>query len=247
MIKTGLITPDTHFNKHDKRAYELHMRFAEDFKPDIWMHLGDMGNFDGVSHWNKDRFQEQMENPIEDDYLECHKFNKHRRRICPKGELYQLDGNHEDWIIEWGKKFPAIKKMADINLWTGVNDFKIKRIRRENQPIKIGKIYFIHGWYTNKYHANKHSLFIHGNLVYGHTHDMQEIHSSNIDPNHRQVVTSMGHLMDEPKATYLKNRPTDWMQGFGLFFMDAKTGLFSLYKIRIVAHQFIWDGKVWKA
>lgn len=234
----GIITPDTHFDKHDHRAYELHMRFAEDFKPDVWLHLGDMGNFDGISHWNIDRFKKQMENPLHIDYDFCYQHNKDRRRICPNGDLYQLDGNHEKWIIDWGDKYPAVAKMADINSWTGVDDFNITRIREDTQPYKIGKLYFIHGWYTNKYHANKHAQFIHGNLVYGHTHDAQLMHSQNIDSSHRQIVCSMGHLMDEKKADYLKSRPTNWMLGFGVFYMNLKEGLFNLYFVGITRYQF---------
>ena len=44
-----------------------------------------------------------------------------------------------------------------------------------NEPLKLGKVSFIHGAFATNLHAKKHLLAYGENIIYGHTHDVQVI------------------------------------------------------------------------
>jgi len=247
-IKSGIIIPDTHFPVHDKRAYELVMTACEDFKPSFMLNIGDLGNYAGISHWNKENHEDRRENPLERDLRGVYEHHEHQRRIVgDKGEIYSLDGNHEDWVKKFLRKEPQFNGFINLDRDAGYEKFHVKRIPTEKQPFKLGKLNFIHGWFTNKYHANKTGERIHHNVIYGHTHDVQEVTPANIDQKHRFTCQSIGHLSDEKvmREQYLRHRPTNWMLAFGVLNMD-ETGLFTFNIIKLPTYKFIFNGKVYK-
>lgn len=245
-IRSGLAMFDMHFPCHDKRAYELVMQFAEDFKPDIFVNGGDLGHFAGISHWNKKKIKLRNDYPIKIDLDLCREHHRRQREINPNAIIYTLDGNHEYWINDWLLEHPEMEGMFDYRQMMGITEFGIKYIKPEQQPISIGKLRFAHGWYTNKYHAQKHAQAIHHNLVYGHAHDVQSFTPDNIEPNHRFMAWSLGHLSDERKADYLRCRPTNWMLAFGVFYVNTETGGFTMLPIPLPNYEFIFNGKGYK-
>jgi len=224
------------------------MLACEDFKPDFMVNIGDIGNYAGVSHWNEQKYKDREENPIELDVLGVKEHHKHQRRIVgEKGEIYSLDGNHEDWVRDFLRKHPEFKGFIKLDKDAGYSDYNIIRIPTEKQPLKLGKLNLIHGWFTNKYHANKTAERIHGNVIYGHTHDVQEVTPSNIDSKHRFICQSIGHLSNEKimREQYLKHRPTNWMLAFGVLLIED-SGLFHFNTVKLPTYQFIFNGKLYK-
>ena len=247
MVKTGIIITDLHRPIHHKQAYETVMMFDEEIKPQIKVNLGDLGHFGGISHWNSNRYAQRKKYPVKDDIDGVRDHHTRQRLSNPKAEIYTLEGNHEDWIYDYIENHPELEGWIDIDRDLGFTDNKIIRVPRECQPLQIGKLRFIHGWYYNKYHSYKTSSQIHHNVVYGHAHDIQSFTPDNIEPSQRFMAWSIGHLSDESKADYLRNKPTNWMLGFGIFYTDTDTGEFTLIPIAMPNGCFYWNGKRYKA
>ena len=51
VIKRAIITPDKHAPIHDKAAINVVKQAIELVKPEIYVDLGDLGEFGSVSHW----------------------------------------------------------------------------------------------------------------------------------------------------------------------------------------------------
>jgi len=247
-VKVGVIFPDLHKPVHDKRAYPLVMQASADLKPDFFINIGDVGSYEGISHWNEHSHEDRKENPIAKDIEGVYNHHKQQREIVgEKGEIISLDGNHEDWVKKFLRKHPEFNGFINLNRDCGYDEFHVKRIPTEKQPYKIGKLNLVHGWFTNKYHANKTAERIHGNVIYGHTHDVQEVTPSNIDQRNRYTCQSIGHLCDEKimRERYLRHRPTNWMLAFGVIYMQ-ENGCFTLNVIKLPTYTFILNGKVYK-
>ena len=51
VVKRGIITPDKHFPLHDQAAINVVCKAINIIKPDFYIDLGDVGEFESVSHW----------------------------------------------------------------------------------------------------------------------------------------------------------------------------------------------------
>ena len=49
--KRGIVIPDQHFPLHDQRAVNVVLQAIEMIKPDIFINLGDVGEWESVSAW----------------------------------------------------------------------------------------------------------------------------------------------------------------------------------------------------
>tara|TARA_Y100000034_G_scaffold28305_1_gene34042 strand:- start:161 stop:439 length:279 start_codon:yes stop_codon:yes gene_type:complete len=51
VVKRAIVTPDKHFPLADKKAISCLCQSIEIVKPDIYVDLGDIGEWGGASHW----------------------------------------------------------------------------------------------------------------------------------------------------------------------------------------------------
>ena len=51
VVKRVFVTPDKHFPLHDKKAISVVKKAIEIVKPDVYVDLGDVGEWHGCSHW----------------------------------------------------------------------------------------------------------------------------------------------------------------------------------------------------
>ena len=51
VLKRAIVTPDKHAPIHDKPAISVVKQAIELVKPEIYVDLGDLGEFGSVSHW----------------------------------------------------------------------------------------------------------------------------------------------------------------------------------------------------
>ena len=51
IVQRAIVTPDKHAPLHDKKAINVVKQAIEIIKPDIYVDLGDLGEFSGCSHW----------------------------------------------------------------------------------------------------------------------------------------------------------------------------------------------------
>ena len=241
MIKRIIILPDIHMRTTVPKPYQLVKRFIKEQKSDEIVLLGDFMDCSALSHWNKDkkrpmeglRYKKEVALANKElDFLE-----KHTKKIT------YLEGNHENWVEQYLDKTPEMEGLIELPKVLKLKERKIKWIKM-NDLYKIGKLYATHGMYTNKYHANKHLSTLGANVVYGHIHRPQS-DMMNMKMQKPHQATALGCLCSHDPE-YMKNRPANWMNGFGIVYLNETTGSFNLYSINIINDRFIWNGKEYK-
>lgn len=218
------------------------MEFLADFKPHITILLGDLLDFRLVSHWEDDAAPLNREGRrLEYDFILANKIldyiDKHT-----SGEKVYVMGNHDYRLFAYLAQHPHLIGVLD--LWKALRIDK----RKHWQVIDVGKVYrygdaaFTHGWYWNKYHAAKTVSEVGNNIFYGHTHDMQSFCKPNIElkPIIGQSLGCLTHLSPD----YKKNRPTNNVHSFGVFYF-LPNGHFTYYTPIIIEGVMVWNNKIY--
>ena len=78
VIKRAIVTPDKHVPLHDRAAISVVRQAIEIIKPDIYIDLGDLGEWGSVSHWQWKRKKkpplEYITPRIEKDIISVYEF-----------------------------------------------------------------------------------------------------------------------------------------------------------------------------
>ncbi|MHA1252655.1 MAG: hypothetical protein ACTSRP_21895 [Candidatus Helarchaeota archaeon] len=219
------------------------LKFISDFRPNYLVLGGDLMHLNYFSKWAEMRPNDLAGDKFNQDVKITNKFldalDKRVKSDCKK---YFIIGNHEERIDRFIAKFPYLDKILNLRreLYLKDRNYKIISI---NQYAKIGKIYFIHGHYTNKYHANKHLSVYHKNIRYGHTHTYQvESEASPID-FHRRLAINIPCLC-HINPDYLKNKPNRWVNGFYYAFVSSNGNFYEHIPI-ITNGKFLAGGKIY--
>lgn len=235
-MKTIITLPDLH------TPYNIDLTAVEELidwiKPDYLLYLGDAINFDSVSHWIEEIPGEMEGLRVKDDYDYINDLISRQRNIVTKQcKTVYFIGNHEDWIDRFVKRHPQLSGLIELKTWIKDIDIWIDF----NKVWSIGHLTYLHGMWTNKYHAAKHLDSYMCNLIYGHTHDTQEFTKVTPQDQHPVTAKSIGCLckFDMP---YLKKRPTNWVNAFNVaYIMDD--GTFTDYTIKIIDGHFVFEGE----
>lgn len=224
-LKTAFILPDTHFPIHDKKACNVALKAINIVNPDIFINLGDVGEWDSVSHWKyKRRKRPPLEYQLPLIVKEIKEVNSAidifdsaiSKTKCKK--KYILQGNHDVWLDDFANENPydelGIKKFRFENAcyWKK----RGYKFLGHNDPLKIGKLLFIHGAYTTIYHARRHLECYGMSIIYGHCHDVQHHTQSKISGT--IGAWSLGCLKDMSRETntWLRGRLHNWKHAFGI-------------------------------
>ena len=105
VCRRAIVIPDQHFPIHDKKAINVALQIIEIVKPDTFINLGDVGEWESVSAW---RWKRKKKPPLEyqlpsiDKEIkavnkEIDRFDKILDKIkCDN--RYILAGNHDEWL-----------------------------------------------------------------------------------------------------------------------------------------------------
>ena len=252
--KRGIVIPDQHYPIHDKKAMEIVYQAIEMVKPDLFINLGDCGEWESVSAWRwKGKKCPPLEYQIPTIDAEIESVNKYIDEIddvldgvnCD--ERYILAGNHDIWLDNFVERYPY---MEDYTFRKACKwDDRGYKYYDYGEPMKIGKLTFFHGAYATTYHAKKHLEAYGSNIVYGHTHDIQRHSLTKLDSG-TIGAWSMGCLKDmSPKKNrWLKGRLHNWNHCFGIVtFFDKPKGNFQIEQIEILNGQCTIWGKQFNA
>ena len=238
IIRTAVVIPDQHFPLEDKSAVNAVLEIIKMVKPDTFINLGDVMEGSSVSAWQwkrKKRPPLEYQIPIIDKELRVvnkgiDKFDKVLDEVGCK-DRYICSGNHDEWLDAFVDQYPYM------------TDYTFKKACRwvergykyysYNKPLKIGKLAFIHGAYTTKYHARKHLESYGLNLIYGHTHDFQRATITSLGGT--QSAWSLGCLkkMDAKNNKWLKGRLHNWNHGCAIVNWH-KGGNFNVEVVEII-------------
>lgn len=241
MIKSILILPDVHLTTKLPEQYKLVKKYIKTEHFDEIILLGDFMDCSALSHWNenKRRLIEGMRysKELQVANTELRFLLQHTKKLT------WIEGNHEDWVNQYVDKHPEMEGLLEITEQLQLKKQKIEWIPM-NKLYKVGSMYFTHGMYTNKYHAAKHLQVLGCNICYGHTHNSQSF-MQNMKMQDPHKAYGLGCLCDH-EPIYMRGRPANWLNSFGLMYLDTKSGNFNMNEIVIADDKFIVDGVLYK-
>lgn len=239
-MKLLTLTPDLHGQEKDLTAWKVHLNAVKWLEPDLHVILGDWGEYASVSQHPKDSLDVPS---LGEEYEIANCDLNTLDDALPSGcRKWFLEGNHEYRVRRW------LYQKAD-NLEGGLQLVPEALKLRERgwawvpygEPLEIGRAKIIHGSYTNKYHASKHCDSYGDSVFYGDTHTWQVHATTHGTKPH--VGISFGCLC-KLKPRWLHGRPSSWMHGFGLVYVDEKTGNFWPYFVPIIDGIAVVNGHI---
>lgn len=248
MIDCRILLTDTHVPFEDRRtlaSIEHYMawrnsRRASQPKIGGLIHCGDLMDFDCISHHNANKLRLVEARRIKGDYDKANAILDRWQNIIGEGGSYDLiEGNHEERVERYLDVNPQLTGMVEVEhgLNLKARGFRWTRFWSKGDILRVGRARFIHGRYTNKYHAEKHLRMYGENTFYGHTHDIQEYSQEYLGNDKTKAGGSMGCTCDY-KQRYLQGAPTKWQQAFALFYFRPN-GFFNHFIVRIFNHCFV--------
>lgn len=245
-LRRAVVTPDKHFPYADMPAINVVCKAIELVKPDIYIDLGDTGEWENFSHWKWKRKRkpplEMLIPQLETDVIDVNDGMDIIDESLDKvgcEEKHFCEGNHELWLQMFVEEHPYVSQYATENA------LKLKERGYKFHPcgklLKIGKMNFYHGHhYGGQYHAANHLRKLGGNVMYGHWHDVQYMSATHMDG--AKGAWSIGCLKDmsADKNAWLGNRKINWGHAFAIVDFYDK-GRFTVDVVQII------DGKatVW--
>ena len=237
-VRRAIVTPDKHFPFADIPAINVVCKAIEIVKPDIYIDLGDVGEWHGCSHWQwkkKKRPPVEYQLPfIEKDIVSVNKgmdiIDESLDKVNCK-EKYMIEGNHDDWMNRFTDEHPYLN-------YTFKNVVNLDKRGYTFYPIgkylKIGKLFFYHGHHFGSInHTRNHLVRLGSSVMYGHHHDLQQSSVTHMDGV--KSAWSIGCLKDmtDEKNAWLGNRKHNWSHAFSIvdFF---ENGYFTVHVIQII-------------
>ena len=248
--QTAFVIPDQHFPLHDQRAVNVVKQAIQVVKPDIFINLGDVGEWESVSHW---RWRKKKRPPLEyllpDIDKEIKAVNDGIDQIditldwAGCNQRYILAGNHDEWLDAFVLEHPYLSNYTFREACH--IDARGYDYHPYNEPVTIGKLTFIHGAYTTMNHAKKHLESYGNNIMYGHVHDIQR--HTKTDLNGTRAAWSIGCLKDmsPEKNRWLKGKLTNWGHAFAVIDW-FENGDFIVNVVEIINGKTTLWGKVLK-
>jgi len=248
IAKRGIVIPDQHFPIHSESAVAVVLAAIEQIKPDVFVNLGDVGEWESVSSWKYKKVKRpplEYQLPIIDAEVyrvnECiDQFDEVLDKVGCK-EKHICTGNHDKWLDYFVDMYPYMSGYTFRNAcyW----EQRGYEYHEFNHPLKIGKLNFIHGAYANIYHAKKHLEVYGENIMYGHVHDIQRHTLTKLGGT--IASWSMGCLKDMSNLQnkWLRGRLHNWAHAFGIvdWFED---GTFRVNVVEIFDGVAVVEGKV---
>lgn len=249
MLKKIIAIPDIQAPKHDKKAVRTAIKIVEGEKPNTLIHLGDLVDLQSISRFKPLDWAEAgrtADNEIEAGNEILDQFDKATPK---KTQKIFLEGNHdrrlELWFVQNGQMLGREFRGNHIRQQLRLDERGYQYVRVAEQPYRIGKVGFIHGWFANIHHAKKTIEKGGQNLFYGHTHDWQVATGAHLDQEAPRIAMSCGCLCDF-RQVYLDSRPMNWIHGVLIVYIDEKTGRFWPHFCPIIDGEAVVNGKRYK-
>ena len=240
LVKRAIITPDKHFPYADMPAIRVLCQAIEMVKPQIYVDLGDVGEWGSVSHW---KYKRKATPPLEimipeidadvkavnegmdviDAVLD--KVNCRERHFC--------EGNHDNWLNHFVERYPYLPQYGTLKALK-LND-RGYVYHKFGKHLKIGKLYFYHGHqYGGQYHASNHLRKLGCNIMYGHWHDLQQMSVTHMDgPKSAWSIGCLKDMNDESND-WLEHRKINWAHAFAIVDYYGDNGDFTVNVIQII-------------
>lgn len=224
-----LILSDIHSPFHSKTALQKAINYGIKNKADCIILNGDIVDFNQVSKYYKNpddpNFQKELDTTI--------KILKHLRKVFKNKMIIYLEGNHEERLLKYLEKVPALQKVEALKIpkLLKLDKLNIKYIDNKRN-ILAGKMLISHGdniKASGLSPARSTLLKNMCNIVFGHLHRIDEYHFR----TPLQTVLSSYSIgcLCENNPDYWPNN--NWQHGFGFLTITDKEGNFQFHNIKL--------------
>lgn len=247
MVKKALIIPDCHRPFHDRKAYSLMIKVAQEVGIDEVVILGDYADFYSVSRHRKDP---RVGTLLMEEVASVKEGLDQIDQLFPQAKKVFLEGNHElrleAYLID---RCPELFGVTEVKFLFGLNQRAlwtwIPFGRSQAYRILDSQLYAFHRpkASTPKQHIAK--TFV--SSVYGDIHKIERAHAIGLDGSNFLAVCP-GWLGDVSSRVfdYMPSTP-QWQLGFAVVYVNSETLEFHVEQFEIKNHATILHGKVIKA
>jgi|TARA_Y100000034_G_C6897201_1_gene413941 predicted phosphodiesterase len=220
--RRAVVIPDTHFPLQAQEAINCVLKAIKLVKPNIFICLGDLGEWYSVSPWRyKRRKRPPLEYVIDDLKVESEavnagldSFDKALDSVGCK-EKHMMEGNHDDWLNKFVSEFPYLSQYKFKNIMD--LDGRGYKYYPYGKYMKLGKAYFYHGGhYMTANHTRQHAMNLGKNIIYGHVHDVQRSGVTHVDGPHHAFSLGCLKNMSMESNIWLKGRQVNWAHAFAI-------------------------------
>ena len=238
----GVALFDIHHPKHDKASMNVVKEFIKDFKPDYLVYGGDQEHFDTISYYNKNKPKLTESKRLKKEYKAFQEdiLNEIEARIPARCKKFYMMGNHEYRVERLIENSPQYEGFIEVENNLRLDDYTIIPF---NEVFNIGDMYFTHGWYYNKYYAEKTVRIGQKMLFVGHVHQPQVYTATSPAYSLPKQCVGVGCLCNA-NPDYLINKPNAWVHQF-LYWYMFNDGTFTYFTPIIVNGRCIINGKVY--
>jgi len=241
-LKKILFVSDCHHPYADTRAWRVMLKVGKSLKPDVVVVLGDFIDAYPLSTFSKDPNRGAM---IDTEIEFANERLDELDSLGPSRNIF-IAGNHSKRLERYlADKAPALYNQVKIEKL-----LKLKSRGWEYVPyrsdIKIGKLYITHDvGYASRTAVFRNLDSYQHSIVTGHTHRLSYIVEG--DATGRPMVSAtLGWLGDVEKADYMHQLKArrDWALGFGIGYLEVKTGLVFVVPMPIVQYKCLLNGEI---
>ena len=232
-----LIIPDQHRPFHDRRAMDLLEQFAQDWRPDEIILLGDVFDLAILSRFLNDP---RHETPVQEELDSARQYLAELRRRNRKARITYIEGNHEErlgkTLSKHAPQLVGVRDFAGTEVFTvpallGLSDLHIHYITGK---IDLHGTIVEHGDRASSYSSYTAKRMLDARRVSGvsgHTHRLGAYWYT----GHKecQCWLEAGYLGD-PAGDAFRYAPTkNWQQGFCLSEYDYESQLHQVSLVEI--------------
>lgn len=238
-----LIVPDSHIPYESKKAFDLMLKVARDFRPHHLVVLGDFGDFYAVSQHSKNPLRARQ---LPEEIMACNRRLDQLDGLGATNKLF-IEGNHEDRLRRYLQdKAPELFGIVAVDKL-----FQLKTRNWKYVPYKkyakIGKLYLTHDVGVSGRNSTFKALdTVQHSVAVGHAHRLQYIVEGNAVGEFK-LGCQFGWLGDKDQVEYLSQAKinTDTALGFGVGYVDSRTGIAYLQPVPIINYTCVVNGKLY--
>lgn len=217
--KKGIVFADSHIPFQDKLCLDSILDYADRYKPDFIIILGDLIDFYKISRFIKNPKKRNVKTEIKltRDFL------SDLRLRFPNSKIYYKSGNHEDRLEKYIiQNAPEIHELVE-DLLTNQLTLDDLNIRYISKPFRMGKLWFLHGHekpggsYNPEYICNVMWKYIYSHFLVAHFHRQQKKIFKNIEKE-TFWTGAVGYTAGVLEYAILNQ----WTQGFCTLQFDSK-------------------------
>ena len=246
--KRAVVIPDLHIPLHDEAAVNCVLQAIKIVRPDTIIFLGDVGEFEGASHWKwKKKKRPPTEYILPDinrDIKDVNKVLDEFDKVCNDVKnKYFLAGNHCEWLTSFVEENPFLPE------YLPEKALKLKERGYKYYPygeyLTIGELSFTHGGhFKGIHHARASALGLGVNIAYAHFHDVSRASTATLKGVHAGFCLGCLKKMDNRSNQWLKGKGVNWGHAFSI--VDwYKNGNFRLDLVDITAGRTtVWGREI---